>query len=79
MKLSAGARDALPDALFDAARGVVRRTPLGGIVSAATLQNALHIGYNRASFMLEALEHCGLLSPPDPYNRRTIVSHQPSK
>lgn len=78
-QLSAGVRDALTDTMFDTARSLLRRHPLGATVTAATIQNALRVGYNRASWMLEAMEHLGLVSSADAYNRRVVVSHQLEK
>jgi S-DNA-T family DNA segregation ATPase FtsK/SpoIIIE len=65
----AAAIDGNVDPLFDDARGVVIQYKQG---STSLLQRKLHIGYARAARLLDQLEQCGVVGPPDGSKPREV-------
>jgi S-DNA-T family DNA segregation ATPase FtsK/SpoIIIE len=57
------------DPLFDDARGIVVQYRQG---STSLLQRKLHIGYARAARLLDQLEECGVVGPPDGSKPREV-------
>jgi recombination associated protein RdgC len=69
---SAGKRGGLGDhdELYDSAAAHVRKL---GRVSISNIQRTLKIGYNRAAHLVEAMEHRGVVSPPDHRGDRQVL------
>lgn len=64
------ANPGLDDPLYQSAIGIVRAA---GNASISHLQRRLSIGYNRAARMIEAMEACGVVTPPTNDGSRTVV------
>ena len=61
------------DELFDQAVAYILESKKTSISS---LQRQLHIGYNRAANLMEALENAGVVSPADMNGSRKILAHK---
>ena len=52
----------------------VDKVRLGNKASVSFLQRNLHVGYNRASHLLDKMEHDGVVSAPNEHGRRKVLA-----